>query len=121
MLLRSFLIATLLCFISCATAAKTLTFLAEDLPPYHFKNQQGEADGALVEVVKTALLSANISGEFRIMPMARAFYELENNPNMLMISLLKNPARESRFKWLAQTYFSDAYLVDLSSKSHTWC
>ena len=37
MLFRSLLIATMLCFISCATAAKTLTFIAEDLPPYHFK------------------------------------------------------------------------------------
>ena len=118
MLFRSLLIATLLCFISCATAAKTLTFIAEDLPPYHFKNQQGEADGALVEVVKAALAQANIPSEFAIMPMARAFHELENNPNMLMISLLKNPARENRFQWLAQTYFSDAYLVDLASKSH---
>ncbi|MEQ5875505.1 MAG: substrate-binding periplasmic protein [Pseudoalteromonas spongiae] len=114
---RSLLIAIMLLCISCATAADNLTFIAEDLPPYHFINQQGEADGALIEVIEATLAQADLAGEFRIMPMARAFHELENNPNILMISLLKNPAREAKFKWLGQTYFSDAYLVDLASQS----
>ncbi|MBC7008215.1 transporter substrate-binding domain-containing protein [Pseudoalteromonas sp. BZK2] len=118
MLLRSLLIVIIFCFISSATTAKTLTFIAEDLPPYHFKNQQGKADGALVEVIKSALAKTNIAGEFAIMPMARAFHELQNDPSILMISLLKNESREYKFQWLAQTYFADAYLVGLAKQNH---
>lgn len=104
-------------FIFCSNvrAVSSLTFIAEDLHPYHFKNKSGEADGASVDIAKAVLKEAKLQAKFEIMPMARAFHQLAANPNTIMLSLLKTPARQSQFKWLGAVYFTDAYLVSLKS------
>ncbi|BBN82455.1 hypothetical protein PA25_24400 [Pseudoalteromonas sp. A25] len=95
--------------------AHALTFYAEDLPPYHFKNAKGLASGALVEITQAALKHADLEGEFSILPMARAYKELQEKPDALMLSLLRTAERETDFIWISQTYFADAYLVSLAS------
>lgn len=107
--------AFILMFYGMASAASSLTFIAEELPPYHFKNQQGQVDGALVDIAKAVLKEADLTATFEIMPMARAFHELEKNTNTIMLSLLKSPRRDKRFKWLGAAYFADAYLVSLKN------
>ncbi|NOU52609.1 transporter substrate-binding domain-containing protein [Pseudoalteromonas sp. JBTF-M23] len=102
-------------FLSTLFQAHALTFYAEDLPPYHFKNAQGNASGALVEITKAALKHADLEGEFSILPMARAYKELQERPDALMLSLLRTAEREAHFTWISQTYFADAYLVSLAS------
>jgi polar amino acid transport system substrate-binding protein len=111
------LFITVFTFLS--TPTYSLTFYAEDLPPYHFKNAHGKTTGALVEIVQEALKAAQLHGQFQIVPMARAYKELQTVPDALMISLLKTPSRETQFHWLAQTYFADAYLVGLKEAVHT--
>lgn len=101
----------------CGQVAKadTLTFIAEDLPPYHFINKNNEPDGALVDLAKAVIKHTNLSAKFEIMPMARIFYALEHNPNAVTLSLLKTPIREKQLSWLGEAYFADAYLVSLNS------
>ncbi|KAF7774373.1 hypothetical protein PCIT_a0809 [Pseudoalteromonas citrea] len=98
--------------------AQTLTFVAEDLPPYHFSDKNGNAAGALVDITKAVLHEAQLSGQFEIMPMARAYHVLQNNPLGLMMSLLQTPSRKSQFTWLGQLYFADAYLVALKNSPY---
>jgi len=112
-ILRNLLLTFTLLLYSPFGLATSLTFVAEDLPPYHFKNSEGEVVGALVDISKAVLKKAKLTGKFEIMPMARAFHEFETHPNIIMMSLLKNPTRESQFQWLGQVYFADAYLVSL--------
>ncbi|BED90128.1 hypothetical protein PspMM1_25960 [Pseudoalteromonas sp. MM1] len=97
--------------------AQTITFVAEDLPPYHFINQNNEPDGALIDLAKATIKHTKLTAKFEIMPMARIFYALEHNPNAVTLSLLKTPIREKQLTWLGESYFADAYLVSL--KSHT--
>ncbi|WP_105169047.1 substrate-binding periplasmic protein [Pseudoalteromonas sp. T1lg23B] len=108
---KPFFCALILLLISTLSHAQTLTLYAEDLPPYHFKNAQGEVSGALVDIARSALSHAQLEGQFEIVPMARAYKELQTQPNTLMLSLLKTPQRSKQFVWIAQTYFADAYLV----------
>ncbi|MBE0367171.1 substrate-binding periplasmic protein [Pseudoalteromonas aurantia] len=98
--------------------AQPLVFVAEDLPPYHFSDKNGNAAGALVDITKAVLHEAQLQGQFEIMPMARAYHELQNNPLALMMSLLKTSSRASQFTWLGQLYFADAYLVSLKGSPH---
>lgn len=97
--------------------AQTITFVAEDLPPYHFINQNNEPDGALVDLAKATLKNTKLTAKFEIIPMARIFSLLKSNPNAVALSLLKTPIRAKQFTWLGESYFADAYLVSL--KSHT--
>jgi len=115
MRLRMMLTVFVLVFYSAVCHANPVTFIAEDLPPYHFKNPQGEAQGALVDIAKAVLKGTALTATFEIMPMARMFQQQQANPNAIMLSLLKTPNRNSQFKWLGKVYFADAYLVSLRS------
>ncbi|MGB6142051.1 MAG: transporter substrate-binding domain-containing protein, partial [Pseudoalteromonas rhizosphaerae] len=113
--MRLVLAVFVLVFYSAVCHANPVTFIAEDLPPYHFINPQGETQGALVDIAKAVLKGTALTAKFEIMPMARMFPQQQANPNAIMLSLLKTPNRNSQFKWLGKVYFADAYLVSLRS------
>jgi polar amino acid transport system substrate-binding protein len=102
-------------FFSVQTHADTLRFVAEELPPYHFHNQDGKIDGALVDVVKALVKKANLQAEIELMPMARAVHELGHEKNTLMFSLLKTKDREDKYQFLGATFHASAYLFGLKS------
>ena len=97
--------------------AEPLQFVAEDLPPYHFKDKSGETKGALVDIIKALAKEADIDYSIELYPFARAHHLLKANPNVLMFSLLKSPSRENEFLWLGKMYHNDAFLVSLKGSN----
>lgn len=111
--------------LSCLLSAKTsfaqnqpLVFLAEDLPPYHFINSQGQADGVMVEIINAVLSKAELTGTVKIQPLARSFQAARTKKNHFMLSLLKTPKRSDEFKWVGETYKSYAVLVGLKNRKN---
>ncbi|WP_024600704.1 substrate-binding periplasmic protein [Pseudoalteromonas sp. TAE56] len=115
MLVRVVFSACVFMFYSAICNAGPVTFIAEDLPPYHFKNQQGEVSGALVDIAKAVVKQTNLTANFEIMPMARVFKEHQTSTNAIMLSLLKTPERINKYTWLGEVYFADAYLISLKN------
>lgn len=95
---------------------KPLLFLAEELPPYHFTNSHGQADGALVEVVQAVLKQANLKGSISIQPFARSVQATKTHANTFMFSLLKTPNRSKQFQWIGEMYRSYAVLVGIKNR-----
>ena len=104
----------LLALFSCFLKAEQVHFVAEDLPPYHFKDKSGQTKGVLVDVVKALAKQAEVDYSIELYPFARAFNLLKNKPNVLMFSLLKSPSREKQFIWLGEILHNAAYLVSSS-------
>ncbi|MBQ4856933.1 transporter substrate-binding domain-containing protein [Pseudoalteromonas carrageenovora] len=115
MFVRVVLSTLVIMLYSTICSAHSVTFIAEDLPPYHFINKNNEPDGALIDIAKAVIKQSNLSAEFEIMPMARIFKQQQANPNAIMLSLLKTPNRINKFIWLGEVYFADAYLISLKS------
>lgn len=107
------LIVTL--FFSVTCSATQLRFVAEDLYPLHFKDKNNQPDGFLVDVVNAVLDDCACAGKIEIMPQARAFRELQSQPNVVMMSLLKTPGREKNYLFLGSVFNAHAYLVGLKS------
>lgn len=101
---------------TCSAFQKPLTFLAEELPPYHFINSHGQADGALVEIVQAVLKQASLPGVIEIQPFARSYQAAKTQKDTFLFSLLKTPNRDKQFKWLGETYRSYAVLVGLKDR-----
>lgn len=91
-----------------------MQFVAEDLPPYHFKDERGQTKGALVDIVKAVAKQAKVSYTIELYPFARAFHLLKSKPNVLMFSLIKTPNREEQFVWLGKVFHNAAFLVALN-------
>lgn len=110
---------TLLCLFiaqTCFASQKPLVFLAEELPPYHFTNSSGQADGALVEIVQAMLKQAKLTGKIEIQPFARSYQATSTQQNTFLISLLKTPNRHNQFQWVGEIYQSYAVFVGLKKR-----
>lgn len=101
---------------SSVLSAEKLLFVAEDLPPYHFINQQGEQDGALYEIVQALIERSGIDADIQFTPWARAYDMSLNQPNVIMISVLKTPVRQQYFQWIGEIYHAEAFFVKLRSR-----
>ncbi len=97
--------------------AKELIFVAEDLPPFHFLDENNKPAGILVDVVKAVIKEANVDATIELMPFARCYQSAQNQADVFMFSLLKTPDRIPNFKWVGQTYEAKAYLVGLKDRS----
>ncbi|NMP32789.1 amino acid ABC transporter substrate-binding protein [Thalassotalea sp. M1531] len=108
----------LLALCSFSLAAEQLQFVAEDLPPYHFKDKHGQTKGALVDIVNAVAKLAQVDYTIELYPFARAFRLLKAKPNVLMFSLLKSPSREPNFIWLGKIFHNSAYLVSSTESTY---
>jgi polar amino acid transport system substrate-binding protein len=98
-----------------ASSSNKLRFVAEDLYPLHFIDENKQAQGFLVDLVTEVLYECQCQGYVEIMPQARAFKELRSDDNTLMMSLLKTPSREDEFHFLGSVFYARAYLIGLKS------
>lgn len=107
----------LICFILPNSFAQKLRFLAEDLPPFHFLDENNKPSGVLVDVINAVILEAKVEADIELMPFARSYESTLHQPNVFMFSLLKTSDRTPNFKWIGQIYKSKAYLVGLKNRS----
>lgn len=108
-----------LILISCSflNSAAQLTFVAEDLPPFHFLDENKKPTGALVEVIEALMAHTKLPYEIKLMPFARSYGLTSTKPNVVTLSLMKSAERQNKFKWIGQSYKSRALLVALSSRT----
>ncbi|MDK1285834.1 substrate-binding periplasmic protein [Pseudoalteromonas umbrosa] len=95
--------------------ADVVRFIAEDLPPYHFLNEQGKADGVLVEIAKALKAHSGLEAKFDILPMARAHHELQTKSDVVMLAWLKTPSRAKNYQFLGVMCQTSASLMGLKS------
>ncbi|WP_440053479.1 substrate-binding periplasmic protein [Pseudoalteromonas sp. T1lg65] len=105
----------LLCFFSALTQATTIEFIAEELPPYHFLDQQGTPSGGLVDIAKAAAHDAGMTAKFTFMPMARVLHALQTDPEVVVLSWLKTPNRTARYNFLGTVCHASASLLGLKT------
>ncbi|MCO4798953.1 MAG: transporter substrate-binding domain-containing protein [Colwelliaceae bacterium] len=115
--LNKLLLTILVLFYSSFGIANQLRFVAEDLPPFHYYDENNKPVGALVEVIEELMTSVEIPFKIELMPFARSYGLTINNENVIMFSLMKSPDRQEFFRWIGQSYKSKAYLVGLNSRT----
>ncbi len=77
-----------------------LRLITVDEPPASYKNQHGELDGYAVAVVKALQRELADQQPIELMPEGRALLTAEQDPNVLLFSFSRTPAREPLYHWL---------------------
>lgn len=90
-----------------AAQACGLQVLTEDLPPYQVVHQQQVVGGSAYLQVEAILRSAGLPCRTEVQPWARAFELARTEPNTLIYSVARLPARENLFIWLAPLINAD--------------
>ena len=102
--------------LSHSVLAQRITVLTEDLPPYQYKDELGDATGYAVALMDAVLKQAKINSKIRIVPWARGYNQALNQKNVVLFSMVRTPEREPLFKWIGEVDQLHYYLYKLSSR-----
>ena len=82
--------------------------------------ENGESKGPSFEILQAILKEAQLDAKIEFMPWARAFATASNNPNTLILSMIKTPEREDDFHWLIKVSNLTRVFISLTSKPENY-
>ncbi|WP_082769000.1 substrate-binding periplasmic protein [Paraglaciecola hydrolytica] len=78
--------------------------------------ENGESKGPSFEILQAVLKEAQLEAKVEFMPWVRAFSTAKNNPNTLILSMIKTPDREADFHWIIKVSNLSRVFISLASK-----
>lgn len=83
--------------------AQGLTIISENNPPFNYV-KNGTLTGSSVEVVREMLRRMNQDDTIQVLPWARGYNLALTQPNVILFSTARTPARENLFHWVGPLY-----------------
>lgn len=83
----------------------TLTFATDNSPPYAFE-QDGQAEGIYVEIVKALLNNSGVRPEVIFCPWARCMQLVENGEVDMIAGVVKTPQRQQKFTFIEPAFYT---------------
>ena len=81
--------------------APEISILAEEFWPYSFTSADYQAPrGILVDFARELLAAAGMEQDLQLLPWPRVMQQLRQNPNQLVLTLIRTPQRESLVHWV---------------------
>jgi polar amino acid transport system substrate-binding protein len=80
--------------------AQEVNVVTEYLEPYQIKNDDGSLGGYSTEVIRALFELTGDDAKVQVMPWARTYEVGLNQPNTLIYSIARTPAREKKFHWV---------------------
>lgn len=90
-----------------------ICFVSELVAPFYYLDEQGKPQGANVDLANAMKPLLPVSSVLEHMPWARAYQEAISKPNVVLLTLLKSPERETLFQWLGPVNAVSASLISL--------
>ncbi|WP_448212379.1 substrate-binding periplasmic protein [Colwellia sp. MEBiC06753] len=114
---RCLFLSLVLLFVCSLTQAKPITVrvVTEDAYPLQYM-EDGQLVGPAFKLVEQVLTEANIDYYVEVVPWARAYSIAETQPNTLIFSIARTPARESLFNWIGTLMTLEYYYYGLAEK-----
>lgn len=89
-----------------------LRILTENWPPISYE-ENGKAQGMAVELVETIQKDLGSQNAIEVVPWARGYKLLQDSPNTMLFTLIRNPEREKKFTLLGPVARGDSSLFVL--------
>lgn len=81
----------------------TIQAVTEELPPYNYRDKDGQVTGLSVDLLKRMLEVSGIGLDrkgIQLLPWARAYQMAQYDPNTVIFSMIRLPEREALFHWV---------------------
>ncbi|MEP0176879.1 MAG: transporter substrate-binding domain-containing protein [Paraglaciecola sp.] len=82
--------------------------------------ENGENKGPSIGILQAVLKEAQLDATVKFMPWVRAFSTAKNNPNTLILSMIRTPEREADFHWIIQVSNLSRVFISLASKPENY-
>jgi polar amino acid transport system substrate-binding protein len=99
-----------------AESPASIRVVTEEFPPFNY-TENGRLTGLSTEVVEAVLLELGVTGDFQVMPWARAMQTAQNEENVLIYSIYRNEQREVQYKWVGPISESHNNIYALKSRN----
>lgn len=113
----SLLIAFFSVLFTSGSKSQEIIFVGQPVPPLILTNANGQKSGALVELAQALIDYARIDASIAFLPWARAYEMGLNEPNVILLSLLKTEHREPLFQWIGKVHQAKAHLIGMNNRS----
>lgn len=88
--------------------AKKISIVTEEWAPYNYR-EHGSLKGSSVEIVQAIAKKLNADVDIQLLPNMRATAMLNKNPRTMLISMMRTPEREKKYKWIGPLDDSSIY------------
>jgi polar amino acid transport system substrate-binding protein len=92
----------------CRAADQRISIVTEEWAPYNYA-EAGTVKGQSVEVVQALARALGVQVDTQLLPSMRSTVALDNQPRTMMITMLRTPEREARYKWIGPLGDSSIY------------
>lgn len=92
-----------------------IRFYGESAAPFYW-DEDGVEQGAVFDLANALIKHLNLNATVELLPWARAYYEAEHHPNVVLLSVLKTPAREKELQWLGVVHVAKASFIRLRER-----
>jgi len=82
--------------------------------------EDGEDKGPSIEILQAILKEAQLNANVEFMPWVRAFSTAKNNPNTLILSMIKTPERDTDFHWIIKVSSLTRVFISLANKPENY-
>lgn len=119
-LLRTLLAA--LCLLGTPAAAleppiaEPLTVLLEPVPPFSYRNAEGQPAGYAVELMQEMLKRCQLKAQVEFSSWTRIYQRVKAEPRVLVVSMARLEEREPLFYWIGPTAARRVFLYRLKSR-----
>jgi len=102
---------------SCWAAGQTMSIVTEEWAPYNY-SEDGGLKGFSVEIVRAIAKQLDADIDIQLLPSMRARASLEGNRRTMLITMLRTPERETKYKWIGPLGDSAIYFYKRKGDSH---
>lgn len=81
---------------------QSLQVIGVDEPPASYLNDNGQAEGYVVDIVKALLIELKLEANIQISPEARVLNIAKNNANIILFSFSRTAFRENSYHWIGK-------------------
>ncbi len=107
------------CFLASINVSAThIIAITEHLPPYQRLHDDFQVTGFTVEIVKALGEELGDDITIEVLPWARAYRRAQEEPNVLIFSMYRIPARDKLFKWVGKVDENVHYFYALRNSTH---
>lgn len=100
------------------TQKAPLTLFTEHWPPYQRELDDKSFEGITTDKIKFVLDKANWPYEIKVLPWARAVYQVEHVNDSFLFSTARFPERENKFQWVVPLTKVTSKLIRFNNDSH---
>ena len=77
-----------------------LTIYCEEDQPREYINEEGFLSGMAVDIVREIQKRVGNTDKIEMVPWARGYANIQNNPNVVLFSMARNAERDGMFQWV---------------------